>query len=94
MFEIRLSKRAEKEFEKLPQKIKQKFYQEFERLSVEHIKHPQVKKVENTSFGYRLRINRWRVLFALLSREKRIEVIDIFVEKDKRDYRRRIQFLE
>ncbi|MCK4453924.1 type II toxin-antitoxin system RelE/ParE family toxin [Candidatus Parcubacteria bacterium] len=93
MFEVQLTKRAEREFAELADNLKQKFYKEFKRLSIDPFGHPQVKKVQDTEFGYRLRIGRWRILFALFSKEKRIEIVDIFIEKGKDDYRKRRKLL-
>ena len=93
MFEVRLTKRAEREFTRLPDNLKQKFYNEFKKLSVDIFEHPQVRKIQDTEFGYRLRIGRWRILLAVFSKEKRIEIVDIFIEKGKDDYRKRRKFL-
>ena len=89
MFRVIITLRAEKEFVKLPQNLKQKFYEEFEKLSVNPFTHPKVKKIRDTEFGYRLRIGRWRILFALFSKEKRIEIVDIFIKKGREDYLKR-----
>ena len=89
MFKIYLTKRAEKEFSKLSDDLKQKFYKEFERLSADFFHYPQVKKIQDTELGYRLRIGRWLILFALFSKEKRIEIVDMFIEKSKKDYQKR-----
>ncbi|MGB2762293.1 MAG: type II toxin-antitoxin system RelE/ParE family toxin [Minisyncoccales bacterium] len=93
MFEIRLTKRAGREFAKLSDDLKQKFYNEFKKLSVDIFEHQQVRKIQDTEFGYRLRIGRWRILFTLFSKEKRIEIVDIFMEKGKDDYRKRRKLL-
>jgi len=93
MFEVQLTKRAERGFAKLSDNLKQKFYKEFKRLSINPFGHSQVKKIQDTEFGYRLRIGRWRVLFAMFSNEKRIEIVDIFIEKGKDDYRKRRKLL-
>jgi mRNA-degrading endonuclease RelE of RelBE toxin-antitoxin system len=69
--------------------LKQKFYTEFERLSANPFKHQNVKKIRNTEFGYRLRIGRWRILFALFSKEKQIEIVDIFLKKGRENYFKR-----
>jgi hypothetical protein len=45
--------------------LKEKFYVEFKKLSKDPFVHPQIKKIKGTKFGWRLRIERWRVLFAL-----------------------------
>lgn len=86
MFRIIISSRVEREFAKLSKKLKQKFYKEFEKLSINPFSHRGVKKIQNTEFGYRLRIGRWRILFALFQKEKRIKIVDIFLRKGKEDY--------
>jgi mRNA-degrading endonuclease RelE of RelBE toxin-antitoxin system len=89
MYEIIIKLRAEKEFAKLPKKLKEKFYIEFKKLAANPLAHPQIKKIKGTKFGWRLRIDRWRILFALFPNEKRIEVVDIFLRKGEEDYRKR-----
>jgi hypothetical protein len=49
--------------------------------------------VEGTKFGYRLRLGRWRILFVLFSKEKRIEIVDIFLKKGEKDYDKRRHLL-
>ena len=53
-----------------------------------------MKKISGTKFGYRLRVGRWRVLFALFQKEKRIEIVDIFLKKGERDYLRKMRLLK
>ena len=89
MFKIYLTKHAERNFTKLPDDLKQKFYEEFENLSINIFTNPQVKKLQDIEFGYRLRIGRWRILFALFTKEKQIEILDIFLKKGKNDYNKR-----
>lgn len=47
---------------------------------------PHTKKLGGHEAGYRVRIGRWRVLFALNNNE--IDVVDIFIKKNKSDYQR------
>jgi len=54
-----------------------------------HFAHPNIKKIKETKFGWRLRIDRRRVLFALFPKERRIEILDIFLRKGGEDYRKR-----
>ena len=89
MFRVYLTSRAEQEFSRLPKDIKQKLYEELKRLSVNPLGNPKVKKLQGTEYGYRLRLGRWRILFALFSKQKRIEVVDIFLKKGKEDYFRK-----
>jgi len=53
-----------------------------------------IRKIEGTKFGYRLRIGRWRILFALFSKEKRIEIVDIFLKRGKEDYLKRRKLIK
>ena len=46
-----------------------------------------IKKIQGTETGRRLRIGRWRILFLLTNR--RIEIVDIFLKKGEEDYRKR-----
>jgi len=94
MFKVTITSRAEREFAKLPKNLKQRFVKEFEKLAVNPLKHPQIKKLLNTEFGYRLRIGRWRILFSLFAKEKRIEIIDIFLKKGRQDYFRKKRLIK
>lgn len=71
MFSVVLKPRAEKQFAKLPRELQQEFFDEFKKLSVD----PFVmrgKKLGGTDNGYRLRIGRFRILFAVLENIKTI----------------------
>ncbi len=92
MFQIIIKPKAEKEFVKLPVNLKQDFFSEFKKLAVSPFQQ-SVKKIKGTEFGYRIRIGRRRVLFALFLKEKRIEIVDIFMEKNKSDYARKRKLL-
>jgi mRNA-degrading endonuclease RelE of RelBE toxin-antitoxin system len=65
MYEIIIKPRAEKEFAKMPKELKEKFYIEFKKLATNPFAHSQIKKIRGTKFGWRLCIERWRVLFVL-----------------------------
>jgi len=94
MYKVIIKPHAEREFAKLSVELKKKFYIEFKRLSINPFAHPQIKKIKDTKFGYRLRLGRWRILFALFSKEKRIEIVDIFLKKGKEDYNKRKYLLK
>ena len=80
MFKVFFAPRADKEFSKLSDKLKQSFYLEIKKLRENPFLHPQVRKIENTKFGYRLRIGRWRILFALFSKVPiRIDLVVLFL---------------
>jgi len=89
VYELVIKPKAEKEFKKLPVRLKKKFYEEFKKLSADPFTHSQVKRISGTKFGWRLRVGRWRILFALFSKEKKIEIVDIFLKKGKGDYLKR-----
>lgn len=48
-----------------------------------------IQKIRGTKGGHRLRLGRWRILFTLFLKEKRIEIVDIFLKKGKKDYSKR-----
>jgi len=93
MYKVIIKPQAEREFAKLPNGLKKKFYIEFKKLSISPFTHPQIRKIRDTKFGYRLRVGRWRILFTLFSKEKRIEIVDIFSKKGKENYNKRIKLL-
>jgi len=49
---------------------------------------PHTKKLGGTTNGYRTRVGRWRILFTL--DDGTIDVADIFLKKERGDYRRRL----
>jgi len=93
MYKVIIKPRAEREFAKLPNDLKKKFYEEFRELSIDPFDHPQVRKIKDTKFGYRLRLGRWRILFTLFTKENRIDIVDIFLKKGKEDYEKRKNLL-
>lgn len=94
MYRIIIKPKAEREFGKLPRELQKKFYEEFKKLSINPFVLPRLKKIKKTKRGYRLRIGRWRILFALFSEEKRIEIVDMFLKKGKKDYTKRMKLLK
>jgi mRNA interferase RelE/StbE len=81
-------KSAEREFAKLDQELKRSIIERLESLAKDPYKATNVKKVLGFRNGYRLRLGRWRIFYLVWDNEKEIEVIDIFMEKGKEDYRR------
>lgn len=94
MLQVIIKPQAEREFKDLPRELKDRIYEELRKLSIDPFSHHQVKKISGTERGYRLRVGRWRIFFALFSKEKRIEVVDIFLKKGKEDYFKRRKLLE
>jgi mRNA-degrading endonuclease RelE of RelBE toxin-antitoxin system len=64
------------------------------KLATNPFAHPQIKKIRGTKFGWRLRIDRWRILFTLFPKEKRIEIVDMFLRKEKEDYKKRRKLIQ
>ena len=93
MYKVVIKPKAEREFGKLPKELQKKFYEEFRKLSINPFILPQLKKIQGTKRGYRLRIGRWRILFSLSNEEKRIEIVDIFLKRGKEDYIKRLKLL-
>lgn len=92
MFKVILIPRAEREFGKLPHSLQSKLYQEFNKLEQDPFG-LDVKNIKGVKNGYRLRVGRHRVLFAILIKEKSIKILDIFLKKGENDYvKRRILF--
>ena len=85
-------KRFEKVFAKLDKNTQQQIVDELEILLTNPLKHQQVKKIVGTGVGYRLRIGRWRILFAF--ENNIVDVVDLFMEKSKKDYEVRIKLFK
>ncbi len=93
MFELYFRPRALKVLEILERKIQVKINSALDDLKLGKFNLHDIKGIKGTEFGYRLRIGRWRVLFAVFSKEKRIEIVDIFLKKGDEDYGKRRRFL-
>lgn len=89
MFELYFRPRALKILKTLKRKLQLKVNSDLDNLKSERFTSLDIKKIQGTVHGYRLRIGRWRVLFSLFTDEKRIEVVDIFLKKGKEDYNKR-----
>lgn len=94
MFRIFFASRADRQFGKLSKDLQQEIYDEIKKLSENPFQHLHVKKIRETQRGYRLRFRRWRILFALYQKEKRIEIVDLFLKKSDQDYRKRTKLLK
>ncbi len=94
MFEVYFRPRALKVLEVIERKIQLKINSAIDDLKLGKFNLPDIKRIDGTRFGYRLRIGRWRILFALFQKEKRIEIVDIFLKKGKEDYTKRMKLLQ
>jgi len=93
MLQIDFTQRAEREFGKLTEKLRSRISIQLKNLAKQGLSHKHVKKIQGQEIGYRLRMGRWRVLFALFLEEQRIEVVDVFLKKGKSDYQKRKRLL-
>jgi mRNA-degrading endonuclease RelE of RelBE toxin-antitoxin system len=91
-YRIVFRERFEKIFAKLSKINQQNILNDIKKLELHYSNHPQVKKIIGTKNGYRLRVGRWRILFAV--ENKTIDVIDLFTKKSKQDYRIRVKFFQ
>ena len=88
MFEIQFRTRFERSFKKLSKSQQRLIVNAVEELAENPTSHPHVRKIIGEKHGYRLRVGRWRVLYFLMTKEKIIDVIDLFFKKSNSDYRR------
>lgn len=75
MFKVFLSRSAEKTFSNLQKEIQQLIYEELNQLANNPYSNPNVKKLKGAEIGWRLRVRRWRVLFVLSSKEKKLKLL-------------------
>ncbi len=93
MLKIYFRKRAFKDFAKLDKEYQLRISAALDEISRGKFLGQNVEKIQGTEFGYRLRVGRWRALFALSFDKKQIEIVDIFLKKGRQDYKRRIGLL-
>lgn len=74
-------------FEDAPRHIQEHIIGELESLADDPAWFRRVKKLQGSEDRYRIRLGRWRILFSL--RNRRMEIMDVFLKKERGDYRRR-----
>lgn len=89
MFKLYFRSKALKALAKIEKKTQLEINDALDNIKLGRFENYNIRKIEGTEFGYRLRLGRWRILFALFSKEKRIEIIDIFIKKGRKDYLKR-----
>jgi len=90
MFKLFFRAKAFKILEKLERAYQLKINSALNDLRLGKFTSWDIEKVQGTKYGHRLRIGRWRVFFDLFAKEKRIEIVDIFLKKGKEDYHKRL----
>jgi mRNA-degrading endonuclease RelE of RelBE toxin-antitoxin system len=89
MFKLFFRKQAFKSLSRTDKKIQLEINFALDDLKSEKFENLHLKKIAGAESSYRIRIGRWRILFAMYSKEKRIEIIDIFLKKGEEDYKKR-----
>ncbi len=91
MYEIIFRARFEKEFKKLDKKTQILILDKLEDLIKNPLQHPQIRRIAGVKqMAFRIRVGRWRVLYIVITKDKIVGVLDIFLRKGASDYRRRI----
>lgn len=94
MYKIEFREKAFKILSEIEREYQLKINSVLDNLRLGKFNLKKIKKIQGTMYGYRFRLGRWRVLFTLMPKEKRIEVVDIFLKKDKGDYQKRKHLLK
>lgn len=90
MFSLFFRERALKELKKVSRDYQLKINATLDTLCSGDFRLIHIEKIQGTMHGYRLRVGRWRVLYALSSKEKSIEIVSVFLKKGKEDYAKRV----
>lgn len=91
MYQVKVRARFERAIKKLDKELQRTIIHELEVLAENPFAHQNVRKISGTDKPfYRLRIDRWRVLYILITKEHVIEVIDIFIKQSDNDYKKRL----
>lgn len=87
MYAVVFRSRFERTFKKLDRTIQALILDELDCLAKDPFHHPQVKAIVGVKQkAYRLRVGRWRILYFILTKELKLEVLDLFLRQGK-DYR-------
>ncbi|MFH1462672.1 MAG: hypothetical protein ABIG08_03205 [bacterium] len=93
MFDLYFRPKASKTLKNVERKIQLKINCALDDIKLGRFGSRDIKNIEGTNFGYRLRIGRWRILFTFLKKERKIEIVDIFLKKSRDDYKKRKHLL-
>ncbi len=91
MYQVKVRARFERAIKKLDKELQRMIIHEIEILAEDPFAHQNVRKIGGTDKPfYRLRIGRWRVLYILITKDRIIEVIDLFLKQSDNDYKKRL----
>jgi len=93
MFELYFRPRALKVLKKIKRDCQFKINSALDNLKLGRFNLLDLDKIDGIQDGYRLRVGRWRILFTLFSKGKRVEIVDIFLKKSREDYFKRRKLL-
>lgn len=94
MFKIYFREKAFKTLKKIKREYQLRINVALDDLELGKFNLRDIEKISGTESGYRLRVGRWRILFTLFSKEKRIEIVDIFLKKGRGNYLKRRKLLK
>lgn len=94
MFELELKPKALKALRKLERKVQLEVNSALNALRAGDFCRLDIKKIEGTKHGHRIRVGRWRILISLSSKEKQAEIVDIFLKRGEDDYQKRKHLLK
>lgn len=94
MFEVVFQPRALKALTKAERKVQLVINSAVKKLQEGGLNLLDSKRLQGKKYGHRVRLGRWRILLNLFSKEKRIEVVDIFFKKGREDYKKRMKLLK
>jgi mRNA-degrading endonuclease RelE of RelBE toxin-antitoxin system len=88
MYKVVFRTRFERVFKKLDRQIQVVLLEAIGRLAEDPFSNKQVRAIVGVKqMAYRLRVGRWRILYIVLTRDQKLEVIDLFLRKGGGDYR-------
>lgn len=88
MYHVLFRSRFERVFKKLDHTTQRFILNAVSELAKDPFSHPNIRLIIGTKQkAYRLRIGRWRVLYFVITKEKTIEIIDLFLRKGRDDYK-------
>lgn len=93
MFELEFRPKALKSLRRAERKVQLEINSALDDLKEEKIDLLDIKSIGGKRYGHRIRVGRWRILFSLFRKEKRVEIVGIFLKKGKSDYQKRENLL-
>lgn len=88
MYEVVFSSRFERTFKKLDKLTQQIILDAVAVLARNPFDTAQIKKIVGVKQNaFRLRVGRWRILYIVLTKQERLEVVDLFIRRGRDDYR-------